>query len=136
MNSSVRNAVLWLIILCLVVLVWARVQGQQAAGGAAQVLRSGPGQVKDGKVDSVIAQQHHRRHQREIQERRRISLHRSAQLQRFHDGAAGQGRRVKVEKDNGGNWVSHPGERDSVRAAAGLLDFHDAADAERAETRR
>ena len=53
MNSSVRNAVLWLIILCLVVLVWARRQRQQAAGAAAGVFGVWCRTVKDGKVDNV-----------------------------------------------------------------------------------
>ena len=52
MNSSVRNAVLWLIILCLVVLVWAAVKGTQPQGRQpdfSELVQD----VKDGKVENV-----------------------------------------------------------------------------------
>src|SRR5207249_7358661 len=52
MNSSVRNAVLWLIILCLVVLVWAVFKGSKAPGAQPQFSELFK-QVDDGKVESV-----------------------------------------------------------------------------------
>jgi hypothetical protein len=52
MNSSVRNAVLWLIILCLVVLVWAVFKGSKPTGQTPQFSELVQ-EVKDGKVESV-----------------------------------------------------------------------------------
>ena len=52
MNSSVRNAVLWLIILCLVVLVWAVFKGTKTQGATPQfseLVRD----VNDGRVESI-----------------------------------------------------------------------------------
>ena len=105
MNSSVRNAVLWLIILCLVVLVWAGVQEQQTARPAAEVFGTGEaGQGRQGRQ------------------------HRAEQLTGDISGKYKNGDEfhsvvppnyndfttllldkhvsIKVEKDNGGNWVS------------------------------
>ena len=52
MNSSVRNAVLWLIILCLVVLVWAVFKGSKPTGQTPQFSELVQ-EVRDGKVESV-----------------------------------------------------------------------------------
>jgi ATP-dependent Zn protease len=52
MNSSVRNAVLWLIILCLVVLVWAVFKSSKPPGAQPQ-FSDLVKEVKEGRVDSV-----------------------------------------------------------------------------------
>src|SRR5260370_16676518 len=52
MNSSVRNAVLWLIILCLVVLVWMVFKGSKPASQAldfSQLVQ----EATDGKIESI-----------------------------------------------------------------------------------
>ena len=48
MNSSVRNAVLWLIILCLVVLVWAVFKGSKPQGRQPEFSEL-VNEVKDGQ---------------------------------------------------------------------------------------
>ena len=52
MNSSVRTAVVWLIVLCLVVLVWVAFRGAKAPGeqpGFSELVRK----VENGEVDRV-----------------------------------------------------------------------------------
>ena len=52
MNSNVRNAVLWLIVLCLVVLVWAVFRHPANAGKTPQ-FSDLVNEVKEGKVDHL-----------------------------------------------------------------------------------
>ena len=52
MNSNVRNAVLWGIVLCLVVLVWAVFRNPAKAGKTPQ-FSDLVNEVKDGKVDHL-----------------------------------------------------------------------------------
>src|SRR5258708_6296328 len=52
MNSSVRNAVLWLVILCMVVLVWAVFKGSKVPGQQPD-FSALVKDVKDGKVDKI-----------------------------------------------------------------------------------
>ena len=61
MNSSVRNAVLWLIILCLVVLVWVAVKGSHPQGRQPEFSELFQ-DIKDSKVESVVINCDHRRH--------------------------------------------------------------------------
>ena len=52
MNSSVRNAVLWLVILCMVVLVWAVFRSGKTLGQTPD-FSALVKDVKDGKVDKI-----------------------------------------------------------------------------------
>ena len=105
MNSSVRNAVLWLIILCLVVLVWA-------------VFRSGkqPGQqpefsklvqsVKEGKVSEITINSVTGDVRGKLQNGDEF---RSTVPHTYNDFTTlliDKGVKVTVEKETAGNWVS------------------------------
>ena len=72
MNSSVRNAVLWLIILCLVVLAWAVFKTSKPAGKTpnfSELYRD----VNEGKVESVTVNAALMKNFR-IGERRRVQV--------------------------------------------------------------
>ena len=52
-NSNVRNAVLWLVILCMVVLVWVAFRTSKVTGQTpdfSELIQD----VKDGKVDKIV----------------------------------------------------------------------------------
>ncbi len=105
MNSSVRNAVLWLIILCLVVLVWAVFKSSKPPGAQPQfsdIVK----QVKDGKVDSVTFNSStgdiHGKYKNGDEFRTIVPPN----YNDFTTLLLDKGVSFKVEKDNGGNWVS------------------------------
>ena len=92
MNSNVRNAVLWLIVLCLVVLVWAVFRHPANAGKTPQfsdLYRD----VQDGKVEQATFNATTGDVSGEVQERRTSSTppcHRPSYD--LSDADAGQGR--------------------------------------------
>jgi cell division protease FtsH len=105
MNSSVRSAVLWLIILCLVVLVWAVFKNSKPPGAQPQFSELVQ-QVKDGKVDNVTFNSStgdiHGKY------KNGDDFH-SVVPPNYNDFTTlllDRGVAFKVEKDNGGNWVS------------------------------
>ncbi len=105
MNSSVRNAVLWLIIFCLVVLVWLVFRGSKPPG-AQPKFSDLVQQVDDGKVDSVSLNST----TGDINGKYKNGdeFH-SVILTNYNDFTKlllDKHVSVKVEKDNGGNWVS------------------------------
>jgi cell division protease FtsH len=105
MNSSVRNAVLWLIIFCLVVLVWLVFRGSKPPG-AQPKFSDLVQQVEDGKVDSVALNSS----TGDINGKYKNGdeFH-SVILTNYNDFTKlllDKKVSVKVEKDNGGNWVS------------------------------
>ncbi|HML16141.1 MAG TPA: ATP-dependent zinc metalloprotease FtsH [Bryobacteraceae bacterium] len=105
MNSSVRNAVLWLIIFCLVVLVWLVFRGSKPPG-AQPKFSDLVQQVEDGKVDSVSLNST----TGDINGKYKNGdeFH-SVVLTNYNDFTKellDHHVAVKVEKDNGGNWVS------------------------------
>jgi cell division protease FtsH len=105
MNSSVRNAVLWLIILCLVVLVWAVFKGSKPQGRQpdfSQLYED----VKDGKVEQVLINSS----TGDITGKyKNGDEFRSTVPPNYNDFTTlmlDKGVKVKYEKDNGGNWVN------------------------------
>jgi len=105
MNSSVRNAVLWLIILCLVVLVWAVFKGSKPQGRQpdfSQLYED----VKDGKVEQVLINSS----TGDINGKyKNGDEFRSTVPPNYNDFTTlmlDKGVKVKYEKDNGGNWVN------------------------------
>ena len=105
MNSSVRNAVLWLIILCLVVLVWAVFKGSKPASQVldfSQLVQ----EVKDGKVDQITINSAtgdvHGVRKNKDEFRSTVP----PAYNDFNTLLLDKGVQFKVEKDNGGNWVS------------------------------
>src|SRR6202047_3686378 len=105
MNSSVRNAVLWLIILCLVVLVWAVFKSNKPPGAQPQFSELVK-QVKDGKVDSVTVNSGtgdiHRKYKNGDEFRTTVPPN----YNDFTTLLLDKGVAFKVQMDNGGNWVS------------------------------
>jgi len=105
MNSSVRNAVLWLIILCLVVLVWAVFKGSKAPGAQPQFSELFK-QVDDGKVESVtinaVTGEVHGKYKSGEEFHSTVPPN----YNDFTTHLLQKGVNCKVEKDNGGNWVS------------------------------
>ncbi|MGH9557859.1 MAG: ATP-dependent metallopeptidase FtsH/Yme1/Tma family protein, partial [Bryobacteraceae bacterium] len=105
MNSTVRNAVLWLIIICLVVLVWAVFKGSKPAGDQPS-FSDLVQKVKDGNVDSVTLNSGtgdiHGKYKNGDE------FH-STILTNYNDFTTlllDKHVAVKVEGDKGGNWVS------------------------------
>jgi cell division protease FtsH len=105
MNSSVRNLVLWLVILCLVALVWAVVKTGKPEGvqpAFSQLVQD----VKDGKVEkitlnSVTGDVHGKM--------KNGDTFRSTIPHTYNDFTTlliEKGVSIDVEKDAGGNWVS------------------------------
>jgi cell division protease FtsH len=105
MNSSVRNAVLWLIILCLVVLVYVAVKGTRPQGRQPDFSELVQ-EVKDGKVDKVSINSS----TGDITGKyKNGDEFRSTVPPTYNDFTTlllDKGVHVKSEKDNGGNWVS------------------------------
>jgi cell division protease FtsH len=105
MNSSVRNAVLWLIILCLVVLVWAVFKSSKPPGAQPQfsdIVK----QVKDGKVDSVTFNSSTGDIHGKYKNGDEFHTTVPPNYNDFTTLLLDKGISFKVEKDNGGNWVS------------------------------
>jgi cell division protease FtsH len=105
MNSNVRTAVLWLIVVCLFVLGWAVFHNSPATGRTPEFSQLYQ-QVQNGEVakatyNSVTG---------DIQgEYKNGDPFRSTVPVGFHDFTklmVEKGVQLKVEKDNGGNWVS------------------------------
>jgi cell division protease FtsH len=105
MTSSVRNAVLWLIILCLVVLVWAVFRGSKPAG-AQPLMSELVKQVNDGKVDSVTLNISTGDISGKYKNGDQFHSTVPPTYSDFTTLLLDKGVAFKVEKDNGGNWVS------------------------------
>src|SRR6202167_3082328 len=105
MNSSVRNAVLWLIILCLVVLVWAVFKGSKPPGKQPDFseLRK---EVIDGKVDSIKFNSSTGDIHGKYKNGDEFTSIVPPNYNDFTTLLLDKGVSFKVEKDNGGNWVS------------------------------
>jgi cell division protease FtsH len=105
MNSSVRNAVLWLIILCLVVLVWLVFKGSKPPGQQPKFSELVQ-QVEEAKVESIVLNST----TGDISGKYKNGdeFH-SVILTNYNDFTKlllDKHVSIKVEKDNGGNWVS------------------------------
>jgi cell division protease FtsH len=105
MNSSVRNAVLWLIILCLVVLVWAVFKSSKPPGAQpnfSELVKD----IKDGKVQQISINSStgdvHGKYKNGDEFRSTVPH----AYNDFTTLLIDKGVTVSVEKDNGGNWVS------------------------------
>src|SRR6266403_3155859 len=105
MNSSVRNAVLWLIILCLVVLVWMVFKGTKPASQALDFSQLNQ-EVNDGKIESITINAAtgdvHGTKKNKDEFRSTVP----PAYNDFTKLLLDKGVQLKVEKDNGGNWVS------------------------------
>src|SRR5712664_2455308 len=105
MNSSVRNLVLWLIILCLVALVWTVVRTGKPQGAQpdfSALVRD----VKDGKVEKIalnsVTGDVHGKYKNGDEFRSTVPH----TYNDFTKLLIDKGVAITVEKDNGGNWVS------------------------------
>jgi cell division protease FtsH len=105
MNSSVRNLVLWLIILCLVALVWTVVRTNKPQGlqpDFSTLVRD----VKDGKVERITLNSI----TGDVQGKyKNGDEFRSTVPHTYNDFTTlliDKGVVIKVDKDTGGNWVS------------------------------
>ncbi|HLX45091.1 MAG TPA: ATP-dependent zinc metalloprotease FtsH [Bryobacteraceae bacterium] len=105
MNSSVRNAVLWLIILCLVVLVWAVFKGSKPTGQTPQFSELVQ-EVKDGKVESVTFNSTTGDIHGKMKNGDEFHSIVPPNYNDFTTLLLDKHVSFKVEKDNGGNWVS------------------------------
>jgi cell division protease FtsH len=105
MNSSVRNAVLWLIILCLVVLVWAVFKGSKPTGQTPQFSELVQ-EVKDGKVESVTFNSTTGDIHGKLKNGDEFHSIVPPNYNDFTTLLLDKHVSFKVEKDNGGNWVS------------------------------
>jgi cell division protease FtsH len=105
MNSSVRNAVLWLIILCLVVLVWAVFKGSKPPG-AQPKFSDLVQQVEQSKVESVTLNSTTGDISGKYKNGDEFHSVILTNYNDFTKELLDKGVAVKVEKDNGGNWVS------------------------------
>ena len=104
-SSSVRNAVLWLVILCLVVLVWFAFKGSKTPGLNPQFSEL-VSDVKAGKVDSAKINAA----TGDIEGKMKNGdVFHSVIPPTYNDFTTlllDKGVSFKIEKDNGGNWVS------------------------------
>src|SRR5712691_2443552 len=105
MNSSVRKAVLWLIILCLAVLVWAVLKGSKAPGAQpsfSELVKD----VRDGKVQQITINST----TGEVRGKYKNSDDfRSTVPPAYNDFTTlliDKGVAVRVEKDDGGGWIN------------------------------
>src|SRR5712691_6826630 len=105
MNSSVRKAVLWLIILCLAVLVWAVLKGSKAPGAQpsfSELVKD----VRDGKVQQITINST----TDEVRGNYKSSDDfRSTVPPAYNDFTTlliDKGVAVRVEKDDGGGWIN------------------------------
>ncbi|MGD1093296.1 MAG: ATP-dependent zinc metalloprotease FtsH [Bryobacteraceae bacterium] len=105
MNSSVRNAVLWLIILCLVVLVWAVFKSSKPPGAQPQ-FSDLVKEVKEGRVDSVTVNSSTGDIHGKLKNGDEFRTTVPPNYNDFTTMLLDKGVALKVEKDNGGNWVS------------------------------
>jgi cell division protease FtsH len=105
MNSSVRNAVLWLIILCLVVLVWVAVKGTHPQGRQPDFSELVQ-EIKDGKVDKVVINATTGDITGKYKNGDEFRSTVPPAYNDFTTLLVDKGVHVKFEKDNGGNWVS------------------------------
>jgi cell division protease FtsH len=105
MNSSVRNAVLWLIILCLVVLVWAVFKGSKPTGQTPQFSELVQ-EVRDGKVESVTFNSTTGDIHGKLKNGEEFHSVVPPNYNDFTTLLLDKHVSFKVEKDNGGNWVS------------------------------
>src|SRR5271170_6600475 len=105
MNSSVRNAVLWLIILCLVVLVWAVFKGSKPTGQTPQFSELVQ-EVRDGKVESVNFNGTTGDIHGKLKNGEEFHSVVPPNYNDFTTLLLDKHVSFKVEKDNGGNWVS------------------------------
>src|SRR6266403_1084838 len=105
MNSSVRNAVLWLIILCLVVLVWMVFKGTKPASQALDFSQLNQ-EVNDGKIESITINAAtgdvHGTKKNKDEFRSTVP----PAYNDFTKLLLDKGVQLKVEKDNGNSWVS------------------------------
>ncbi len=106
MNSNVRNAVLWLVVLCMVVLVWVAFRSSKPAG-AQPTFSDLVQQIKDGKVERVTINAvtgdivgKYKGNGDEFRSTVPPTYDEITTLLLEH------GVQTKVEKDNGGGWVN------------------------------
>ncbi len=105
MNSSVRNIVLWAIILCLVVLVWAVFKSSKVPG-ATPTFSELVKDIKDGKVDKIVLNSVtgdvHGKYKNGDEFRSTVPH----TYNDFTTLLIDKNVQITVEKDAGGNWVS------------------------------
>ena len=105
MNSNVRNAVLWVVILCLAVLVWVGVRSSKVPGvqpDFSVLVRD----VKDGKVEKIalnsVTGDVHGKYKNGDEFRSTVPH----TYNDFTTLLIDKGVTITVEKDNGGSWIS------------------------------
>src|SRR5689334_4008558 len=105
MNSNVRNAVLWLIVLCLVVLVWAVFRHSPNPGKTPQfsdLVR----EVKEGKVDHLTLNATTGAIQGKYKSGDEFRSTAPPQYDAFYTLMNDNNVTYNIENDNGSNWVN------------------------------
>ena len=105
MNSSVRNAVLWLIILCLVVLAWAVFKTSKSPGKApsfSELYKD----VQGGLVESIVINAATGDVKGKYKNTEEFHSTVPPAYSDFQKLLLEKGVELKVEKDNNGNWVT------------------------------
>jgi cell division protease FtsH len=105
MNSNVRNAVLWLVVLCMVVLVWVAFRSSKPAG-AQPSFSDLVSQVKDGKVERVTINSVTGDITGKYKSGDEFRSTVPPTYNDFTTMLLDHGVQAKVEKDNGGGWVN------------------------------
>jgi len=105
MNSNVRNAVLWLIVLCLVVLVWAVFRHPANAGKTPQ-FSDLISEVKDGKVDHLTLNSTTGAIQGKYKTGDDFRSTAPPQYDAFYTLLTENKVNYSIENDNGSNWVN------------------------------
>jgi cell division protease FtsH len=105
MNSTVRNGVLWLIVLCLAVLVWAVFRNSKTPGDQPQ-FSDLVKKVKDGNVDHVTINGATGDVSGKYKNGDEFHSTIPPNYNDFTTLLLDKGVTLKVEKDNGSNWVN------------------------------
>ena len=131
MNSNVKTAVLWIVLICVVVLIWVVVKAGKGGAEAQPTFTEFMNQVEQGKVKGVQISGNQVKGQ--YTDGSRAGHHDPDELPRPLQNASREECQYGHPRGKLRQLGFHPDQRDSVRSAAGLLDLHDAADAERRE---
>src|SRR5579884_2100942 len=105
MNSSLRNAVLWVIMFCLAVLVWAVFKGSKTQGAQPSFSELYQ-QVKDGKVESVTINPATGDIQGKYKTKDEFRSTIPPGYNDFTTLLIDKGVQMKIEKNDNGGWVS------------------------------
>ncbi len=131
-NSNFKTAIFWVVIIVVVVLFWTVVHTTKSRPDAQLSYTQLMNDVNAGKIKtvSISGNDLHGTYKDDNQELHADHPQRPSESGRRH---ARQGRGHPLHQGSRQRLGFHPDQRDSVCSVAGVLDLHDAADAERRE---